>query len=97
MARRNIRFAVPDLQKAIEGVGKKLGQQFYKDVVQATPIAPINGGNARRRWSKPANKPNWTMKNTAPYIGMLDQGWSKQAQAGYIQATMKKTIKDTKI
>jgi hypothetical protein len=43
-----------------------------------TPIARINGGNARRRT---------TLRNNAieaeyPYAQRLDQGWSKQAPKG---------------
>ena len=55
--------------------------KFYK---QATPIAPVNGGNAQ---SKTSTKDNVITADYG-YAARLDEGWSKQRPQGMSTETV---------
>ena len=53
---------------------------------QLTPIARVNGGNARRRTQL---KNNSEIVADYPYAQRLDEGWSKQAPRGMTEPFLK--------
>ena len=62
---------------------KNLPQEAYNYFVSITPIAKINGGNARRSTDLRGN----TIVADYAYAQRLDTGWSKQAPKGMTQPT----------
>jgi hypothetical protein len=53
-------------------------QEALAEFKSLTPIARVNGGNARRR----TTLKNDRIEADYPYATRLDQGWSKQAPQG---------------
>ena len=56
-------------------------------------------GNAQRGWLPRGaiRKPNWKIENNVEYIGILNEGHSRQAPANFIQQEIKKAIRTQKI
>lgn len=53
---------------------------------------PIDTGQARRGWQRR----NDTIDNRVPYIGLLEEGRSKQAPRGFTQQAVKATLNKRK-
>lgn len=68
---------------------EKLARAAYKYFRDHTPIAPKNGGNARRNTHLVGD----TIEADYRYAQRLDTGWSKQAPAGMTKPT-EQFIKD---
>lgn len=61
-------------QLSTELKSEKLAARAYVFFKSITPIAPVNGGNARRNTTLKGDE----IQANYPYAQRLDQGWSKQ-------------------
>tara|TARA_R110000782_G_C14520564_1_gene381055 strand:+ start:123 stop:416 length:294 start_codon:yes stop_codon:yes gene_type:complete len=67
-----------------------LGKSVTQNVAQVASIyeeearkaTPIKSGRARRNWTKTVNSQGFDVSNNVPYIGRLEEGYSKQAPKG---------------
>jgi hypothetical protein len=82
------------IKNDITPMTKKLAKQLdnistdaYDYFVAQTPIAKINGGNARRNTD--LDKPKDTIYADYDYAGRLDAGASRQAPKGMIEPTQR--------
>ena len=93
---RDIKHLKPDVTRAIDKAAIELGNTIKENVRLRTPI---DKGNARRGWL-PTGKirtPKWSITNNVEYIGILNEGHSRQAPAKFIQQEIKKAIRTQKI
>jgi hypothetical protein len=73
---------------------KKYTDDFYKSLVSLTPI---DSGRAKSGWvylynNQIGKKSSFKLfTNKVPYVGVLDNGWSKQAPKGMFEPTVKRT------
>ena len=67
-----------------------LGKSVTENVAQVASIyeeearkaTPIKSGRARRNWTKEVSSQGFDVSNNVPYIGRLEEGYSKQAPKG---------------
>jgi len=79
-------------------IGKDLSQ-FTEDLVKGLRAAtPKRSGRAAAGWTASA-KPGYdnyntvVTQNSVPYIQRLNEGYSKQAPAGYVEKTIDETLR----
>ena len=81
----NSKSANADLQKTLNAVVNHFLDEFYTEVKITTPERE---GRAKRAWERTGKyditrKGSTTvMRNDTPYVGLLDEGSSKQAPRG---------------
>lgn len=86
-------------------IGKELERQFaaFKSQFAARLLGklrartPVDTGNARSRWVSAELGPHIDITNDAPYIMRLNDGWSKQAPAGFIEACIDETLAEMQV
>jgi len=73
---------------------REFSDQLLTDLKSFTPIAPVNGGRARRGWSaKQTGQYNVKVSNSVPYIERLEDNYSKQTRGrGIINPSVDLTI-----
>jgi|TARA_R110002124_G_C8942056_1_gene512760 hypothetical protein len=85
---------IKQLQTEIGRDFKKYTDDFYKSLVSLTPI---DSGRAKSGWvylynNQIGKKTSYKLfTNKVPYVGVLDNGWSKQAPKGMFEPTVKRT------
>ena len=62
--------------------------EIYLD--EAKKATPIKSGRARRNWKKTVNRQGFDVSNNVPYIGRLEEGYSKQAPKGITRAATRR-------
>jgi hypothetical protein len=72
-----------ELEQALDP--KKLAEEAYQYFRSITPIAPVNGGNARRNTHLRGDE----IRADYAYATRLDAGWSRQAPDGMSAPTTK--------
>lgn len=78
-----------NIRRWLEGVvDQEIGalKDDYKAAV--VPRTPIDTGRARKGWQKRRME----IRNDVPYIGKLEDGYSRQAPRGFVNQAMKSTI-----
>jgi hypothetical protein len=75
---------IDDLHKEIQ---QKLVLEANKLEIQLVANTPIDTGFARKSWSINVDNNKVTLINTAPYIGYLNNGSSKQAPQYFVEST----------
>jgi hypothetical protein len=94
-----MKVEVLGVDNALKFIGKEVEQQI--DVVaqvyleEAQKATPIKSGRARRSWNKDVQRQGFTVENTVPYIGRLEEGYSKQAPKGITGPTLRRANKRT--
>lgn len=63
-------------------VTDKVSQVASIYLEEAQKATPIKSGRARRNWTKQVNRQDFDVSNNVPYIGRLEEGYSKQAPKG---------------
>ena len=82
---KNSRAVFTDITDTLGDIVNHFIDDFYKEVKRTTPS---RGGAAKKGWKKTTkysiDRPGKTtvIKNDVPYIGILDEGSSKQAPNG---------------
>jgi len=70
-----------DLNKEIDQTVRLISQDYFGLVKDKTPV---KSGRAKRGWKmKKQKKFSYRVSNRVPYIGRLDEGYSKQAPRGH--------------
>ena len=78
-----------DVKKELEGFSTDL----LANLVTKTPKAEINGGRARRGWTKRSSRDKVRLVNRVPYIERLENNYSKQTKGkGIIKPALKSTV-----
>ena len=84
-----VRIEGTNIQRWLDGIVEQekqnLADDYKSSVVPRTPIAT---GRARRGWQSRKTE----IKNTVPYIGKLETGYSRQAPNGFVKQALSKTI-----
>lgn len=81
-----VKQASDKLQFAVDSKVEKVAEQV---MTIARSKTPIKSGRARANWSKRTRRQGFTVENTVPYIGRLEEGYSKQAPRGILQPTLR--------
>jgi hypothetical protein len=87
MATNSASQCVNQLKKEVSASLNSVMDQFYKELKANTPVKT---GHARAGWKRyrnvniGRNETQTVFANTVPYIGRLDEGYSKQAPNGIV-------------
>jgi hypothetical protein len=86
--------SLPNIQAKIKGIRDSLMSEVRLQVASRTPILT---GQARRGWQQ---RGKTQVTNEVPYIGRLENGYSRQAPNGFViqgtKAAIEATIKKVK-
>lgn len=66
----------------VDDIASKMGLDLLAGLISATPV---DTGVARNGWQMSKNGRSVIVENQVPYIGILNDGTSKQAPAGFIE------------
>jgi hypothetical protein len=94
-----MKLKVLGVDDALQFIGKEIEEQV--DVVaqiyheEAQRSTPIKSGRARRAWNKDVQRQGFTVENNVPYIGRLEEGYSKQAPKGITGPTLRRANRRT--
>ncbi len=77
------------IARQFEHVQRELAHRLVAKLRDATPV---DTGNARSRWVVAELGGHIDVINDAPYIMRLNDGWSKQAAAGFIERCIDEVI-----
>lgn len=78
--------ALNEIDKDLEAVVERVATIVEESVKKFTPI---KSGRARRGWNKKETGQGFNVNNKVPYIGRLEEGYSKQAPKGIIKPTVR--------
>ena len=81
-----VKEAMDQLRFAVDTKVSNVAEQVETIARSKTPI---KSGNARRNWNTRKGRQGFTVDNRVPYIGRLEEGYSKQAPQGIIQPTLR--------
>lgn len=81
------------LEQIIEREKTALQDTYASEVRSRTPI---DKGRARRGWQKRSSGKDKIISNKVPYIGRLENGYSKQAPTGFIKQAKSATLSKRK-
>lgn len=81
-----VKDAMDQLRFAVDTKVSSVAEQVETIARSKTPI---KSGNARRNWNTRKGRQGFTVDNRVPYIGRLEEGYSKQAPQGIIQPTLR--------
>tara|TARA_B100001057_G_C22545940_1_gene831530 strand:- start:440 stop:733 length:294 start_codon:yes stop_codon:yes gene_type:complete len=62
---------------------------------EARKATPIRSGRARRSWTKDVSRQGFNIENNVPYIGRLEEGYSKQAPKGISKPALRRAKRRT--
>lgn len=85
-----------DIEDSLNATVNHFLDDFHKEVKRTTPVAD---GRAKRAWRRRGkysiDKPgtHTVLENTTPYIGLLDEGSSRQAPGGMTAPAFRKLSK----
>lgn len=84
---------IRDLEAAITGDANAFIRNFKDNLMEQTPVRT---GRAKAGWQqvdtyKPDGKSRTVIVNRVPYVGVLDQGTSKQAPNGIVEPSLNET------
>ena len=82
--------ALPGLRTELARFTESVMASF---LTEAARITPVRSGRARRAWQQQGRRVNTQVVNTVPYIGLLDQGRSRQAPQGIVQPAINRTAR----
>lgn len=95
----NVRVVGNELLRFSQKKGKELAAAVHSELYDTTPV---RSGRARNGWFVqvgPAANVEFSIRigpiyvvNDVPYIGRLNDGWSTQAPAGFIQIAVARAV-----
>ena len=71
-------------------VAAKMALDLHQGLVLATPV---DTGRARAGWTVDTGPQDPVIENVVPYIGVLNDGHSQQAPAGFVEAEIDKATR----
>lgn len=98
MGRQSDRI-VRELDGIVESVRRGLARRIIAKL-QRPPAqggTPVDTGNARSRWVMADLGPQIDIINDAPYIMRLNDGWSKQAPAGFVERAIDEALAEMEV
>jgi len=94
-----MKLEVLGVENALQFIGREVEEQvdavaqiYLEEAQRATPI---KSGRARRAWNKDVQRQGFTVENNVPYIGRLEEGYSRQAPKGITGPTLRRANKRT--
>ena len=88
----NTKKATTDLSKELDQIVRSVSLQIFKTIKDLTPMAKVNGGRAKRGWKVSGSSKSYNISNKVPYIGRLDEGYSKQAPEGMTRPALREVL-----
>jgi len=86
----NATKATADLKKSIDQTVRSVAKTFFDEVKKRTPV---RSGLAKRSWRfNKKSARSFSVDNKQPYIGRLDEGYSKQAPRGMTRPALREVI-----
>lgn len=85
--------ALKAIDKIVEEEKTALQSTYISEVRSRTPI---DKGRARRGWQKRSSGKDKIITNKVPYIGRLENGYSRQATSGFTQQAKTATLNKRK-
>jgi hypothetical protein len=85
--------ALQTIDKIVEQEKTALQDIYISEVRSRTPI---DKGRARRGWQKRSQGKDKIISNKVPYIGRLEDGYSRQASKGFTQQAKTATLNKRK-
>jgi hypothetical protein len=85
----DVKITMKELRGEVQKSLNQMANDIYLALIRNTPK---RSGAASRGWTKPGtiSRDNYSAvitTNRVPYVERLNEGWSKQAPAGYIEQT----------
>lgn len=81
-----MKIEVLGVESVIRFIGRTVDSEVEKTadiyLEEARRHTPIDKGRARRSWSKTISGRDFKVENSVPYIGRLEEGYSKQRPRG---------------
>jgi hypothetical protein len=77
------------LQMVVQNEITTLQETYQEEVRKRTPI---KSGQARRGWQKRTVSNGKAIANSVPYIGRLENGYSRQAPSGFVNQAIDATL-----
>jgi hypothetical protein len=94
-----MKLEVLGVDDALEFIGKEVEDQVDEIaqiyLEEAQRFTPIKSGRARNAWTKDVQRQGFTVENTVPYIGRLEEGYSKQRPKGITGPALRSAKKRT--
>lgn len=84
--------ALQFIDKEVEEQINTVAELYHEEAQRSTPI---KSGRARRAWNKDVQRQGFTVENNVPYIGRLEEGYSKQAPRGITGPTLRRANRRT--
>ncbi|GAA0766961.1 HK97 gp10 family phage protein [Brevundimonas olei] len=72
-------------EKAAKEIAEEIGFDLLADLIVKTPV---DTGRARNGWEIVAEGEHTVVQNMVPYIGVLNDGHSKQAPANFVESAV---------
>jgi hypothetical protein len=82
------------LNASVAELKREFGRRLVEKLKAATPV---DTGYARSRWVVAELGPQIDVLNDAPYIMRLNDGWSGQAAAGFIERCIDEVVAEMQI
>jgi hypothetical protein len=83
-----------DLNRELDQTVRLISQDYFELVKDKTPV---KSGRAKRGWRlKKQRKFAYSVNNRVPYIGRLDEGYSKQAPRGMTRPAAREVLRTTR-
>lgn len=83
-----------ELERHINAVKLEMGHRLVAKLKERTPV---DTGYARSRWAIVELGPAIDVMNDAPYIMRLNDGWSQQAPAGFIEQCIDEVLAEMRV
>jgi hypothetical protein len=83
-----------DLNRELDQTVRQISQDYFDLVKEKTPVRT---GRAKRGWRlKKQRKLSYSVNNRVPYVGRLDEGYSKQAPRGMTRPAAREVLRTSR-
>jgi hypothetical protein len=83
-----------DLNRELDQTVRQISQDYFDLVKEKTPVRT---GRARRGWRlKKQRELSYSVNNRVPYVGRLDEGYSKQAPRGMTRPAAREVLRTSR-
>ena len=83
-----------DLNRELDQTVRQISEDYFDLVKEKTPVRT---GRARRGWRlKKQRELSYSVNNRVPYVGRLDEGYSKQAPRGMTRPAAREVLRTSR-
>ena len=83
-----------DLNRELDQTVRQISQDYFDLVKEKTPVRT---GRAKRGWRlKKQRELSYSVNNRVPYVGRLDEGYSKQAPRGMTRPAAREVLRTSR-